>query len=388
MSRAETNPPSWPTSWQLGVGGPGQHDVVGDARHLVVGALAAEEVGVDLGLPGPKARARPGAEGAALHPVGAVVGPAVGVDVERLVVAVVVVVAEHVVGADHDAGGAAGAQARGDHLVYRWAQWSFSGGTAPSDHRSESGAGRGAMAVRAARGALPSPGARDAGGRVLPSAGRGALGRQIESWSVPDRRTAWAPARRRPALRRALVGEAFTAARRHGKLLLLDTATAARWRRRVRRAHARAPLRHDRRRSLLDDRAAVDRLLYSPGPLSSAQWVRLPPRLADGGELACTTPGGSAGWSSIRTRTALGPDALRGDPRRAARRAGVTDPWRRSARSRPGSRTRPTWPASGTCWPTRSSGGPAFARAAVAAPSPAPSCGGFTGTCGPRSTSC
>ena len=88
----------------LGVGGPGQHDVDSDARDLVLGPLAAEEVLVDLGLPGAKARAGPRAQRASLHPVGAALGPPVGLDVERLVAAAGVVVAEHVVGTDHHAG--------------------------------------------------------------------------------------------------------------------------------------------------------------------------------------------------------------------------------------------------------------------------------------------
>ena len=67
---------------------------------------------VDLGLPGAKAWAGPGAQGAALLAVGAVVGAAVGVDVEGPVAALGVVVAEDVVGAGHHAGRAAGAQAR------------------------------------------------------------------------------------------------------------------------------------------------------------------------------------------------------------------------------------------------------------------------------------
>ena len=56
--------------------------------------------------------------------VGAVVGPAVGQDVERLVVAVGVVVAEDVVGTGDDAGGTAGTQARshdfGEELGPLW----------------------------------------------------------------------------------------------------------------------------------------------------------------------------------------------------------------------------------------------------------------------------
>ena len=83
----------------VSVGGPRQHGPPRDARDLLLGARPTEQVVLDVGLPGPKARAGPGAQRAALHAVGAVVGSALCVDVEGPVDALGVVVAEHVVGA-------------------------------------------------------------------------------------------------------------------------------------------------------------------------------------------------------------------------------------------------------------------------------------------------
>jgi hypothetical protein len=67
-------------------------------------------MGVDLGLPQPEPGTRPGAHGAALDAVGAVLGAAVGIDVKRLVLAAGVVVGENIVGAGDDARGTARAQ--------------------------------------------------------------------------------------------------------------------------------------------------------------------------------------------------------------------------------------------------------------------------------------
>ena len=58
---------------------------------------------VGLGLPGAKPRAGPGARGAALLAVGAVVGPELVFEVEGLVAPLVVVVADDVVRARDDA---------------------------------------------------------------------------------------------------------------------------------------------------------------------------------------------------------------------------------------------------------------------------------------------
>ena len=110
MRSAETRPPSCPVPCTVGIGGPGQDGAPRDAGHLVVGPGPAEPVGLDVGLPGAEAGAGPGAQRAALEPVGAVVGPSVGVDVEGPVDPVLVVVAEDVVGADDHAGGAPRAQ--------------------------------------------------------------------------------------------------------------------------------------------------------------------------------------------------------------------------------------------------------------------------------------
>src|SRR6185437_3386150 len=64
---------------------------------------------------------------APLHPVGAVVGaPCLG-DVERLVPALAVVVPQHVVGADHHAGGAPGAEAGRHHLCVQMGPVEFLG---------------------------------------------------------------------------------------------------------------------------------------------------------------------------------------------------------------------------------------------------------------------
>src|SRR5258708_15628007 len=79
-------------------------------ENYLVGAGPAEEVVLDVGLPGPEARARPGTQRAALQPVGAIVRATVGGHVKGLVDAVSVVIAEYVVGARDHARGAPGAE--------------------------------------------------------------------------------------------------------------------------------------------------------------------------------------------------------------------------------------------------------------------------------------
>ena len=74
--------------------------------------IATEEVLVGLGLPGAEAGAGPGARGAALLAVDAVVGPELVFEVEGAGSPSLVVVADDVVRAGDDAPGAAGAQAR------------------------------------------------------------------------------------------------------------------------------------------------------------------------------------------------------------------------------------------------------------------------------------
>ena len=117
MRMADTSPPSWPISCDLVVRRPGEDHVLRDALDLDGGAGAAEQELVDLRLPGPEAGAGPGAGRAAPLAVDAVVRAQLLLEVERLVDVLGVLVAEHVVGAGHDAAGAAGAQAAGHDLV-------------------------------------------------------------------------------------------------------------------------------------------------------------------------------------------------------------------------------------------------------------------------------
>ena len=86
---AETSPPSWPTS-ATRVGGPGQHDVVADAGHLIG---LAHPPNKKSSISGSQARKRGRAQVrlvAALLAVGAVVGPEAVLSLERLVDAGVV----------------------------------------------------------------------------------------------------------------------------------------------------------------------------------------------------------------------------------------------------------------------------------------------------------
>ena len=99
------------------VAGPGEEDVAVDARHLVGAPLPGEQVPVGLGLPVPEPGAGPGAGGAALLAVHAVVEAELVLEVEGLVGAGQVLVADDVVRARDDAAGAAGTEARVDDLL-------------------------------------------------------------------------------------------------------------------------------------------------------------------------------------------------------------------------------------------------------------------------------
>jgi len=76
---------------------PGQHDVAVDARQLLDRAQPPEQMIVGLGLPRPEAGTRPGAARASLLPVAAVSGTELVLEVERLVAALHMVVADDVV---------------------------------------------------------------------------------------------------------------------------------------------------------------------------------------------------------------------------------------------------------------------------------------------------
>ena len=155
-----------------------------------------------------------------------------------------------------------------------------------------------------------------------------------------------------PRLRAALVGRSFTAARRRGKLLLLDTAGGP-----------TVGLRFGMTGGLVvDGREALDRLRYGPGVFDE-KWVRARISFDDGGHLKLHDPRRFGSLEIAPDEDRLGPDALTVSLRelRGALAAGPGRGRRRHL-SRPGSWTRSAWPAWATCSPTRSSGAPAWRR--------------------------
>ena len=105
-------------------------------------------------------------------------------------------------------------------------------------------------------------------------------------------------------LRRVLAGASFAAARRIGKLLVLDlegTKPAT--------GH-RLGVRFGMTGSLfVDGHSAIDELIYS-SKARGAQWDRFRVRLADGGDLVVHDPRLLGGVSLDPDETALGPDAM------------------------------------------------------------------------------
>lgn len=144
----------------------------------------------------------------------------------------------------------------------------------------------------------------------------GALGRRIESVKVGDRRFLRAGTTSRQ-LHSALVGRSLVAARRRGKLLVLDVEGSGR----------RLGLRFGMTGRLhLDGRDAIERLVYS-SDRRLARWDRFGLRFADGGAMVVSDPRLLGGASLDPDEDALGPDALsvtRSELRRAL--AGSTAP--------------------------------------------------------------
>jgi formamidopyrimidine-DNA glycosylase len=122
----------------------------------------------------------------------------------------------------------------------------------------------------------------------------GAVGRRIVEVDAPD---AWyLKGGADPAV---LVGHAFTAARRIGKLLLLDTEDEG----------PTLGLRFGMTgRLLVDGTAGVDRLLYSSDRALEA-WDRFAVRFDDGGDLRMRDPRRLGGVLIDPDEAALGPDA-------------------------------------------------------------------------------
>ncbi len=125
-----------------------------------------------------------------------------------------------------------------------------------------------------------------------------AVGRSLESsWMVDERYGRGGTTRRR--LQGALVGRRFTAARRHGKLLLLDTDGGP-----------TLGVRFGMTGGLVvDGRQALDRLRWGPGVYDD-RWVRASLTFADGGTLEVHDPRRFGSLELDPDETRLGPDAL------------------------------------------------------------------------------
>ncbi|HET9076841.1 MAG TPA: DNA-formamidopyrimidine glycosylase family protein [Acidimicrobiales bacterium] len=129
------------------------------------------------------------------------------------------------------------------------------------------------------------------------AAGR-ALDRTIEGVAAPD---AWYLKRGAQAdlVRDVLVGERFVAARRRGKLLMLDVSNGV-----VMGLHFGMS-----GRLLVDGRAGVDQLLYSPAG-DQIRYDRFTVAFADGGVLTVRDPRRLGGVELEPDESRLGPDAL------------------------------------------------------------------------------
>jgi formamidopyrimidine-DNA glycosylase len=125
-----------------------------------------------------------------------------------------------------------------------------------------------------------------------------ALGRKVvKAWMVDSRygRGGTTPAR----LRAALVGRAFSDARRRGKLMLLDTDSGP-----------TLGVRFGMTGGLVvDGREALDRLLYGPG-VYAEKWVRARFTFEDGGHLLLHDPRRFGSLELAPDEDRLGPDAL------------------------------------------------------------------------------
>ncbi|HUY22006.1 MAG TPA: DNA-formamidopyrimidine glycosylase family protein [Acidimicrobiales bacterium] len=129
----------------------------------------------------------------------------------------------------------------------------------------------------------------------------GALGRRVRRAELGDRRYVRGQASPEHLLA-ALDGASFTAARRHGKLLVLDMGDAGDGRRLGLRFGMTGRL-------LLDGRAGVDRLVYS-SDREETVWDRFLVRFEDGGAMVVRDPRLLGGVELDPDESVLGPDAL------------------------------------------------------------------------------
>ena len=138
-------------------------------------------------------------------------------------------------------------------------------------------------------------------------AARRALGRPIAAVEAPD---GWYLKRgaEPAALDAALVGRVVVAARRRGKLMMLDVAPSSERPETVLGLHFGMS-----GRLLVDTEAGVDRLLYAPADAPD-RFDRFALRFADGGRLVMSDPRRLGGVELDPDEGRLGPDALAATP--------------------------------------------------------------------------
>ena len=141
------------------------------------------------------------------------------------------------------------------------------------------------------------------------------------------------------ALRHALVGNAFTAARRRGKQIILDTRDP----RRTLGVHLGMS-----GRVLVDDEEAGDPLIYASNR-RMPKWHRFGVHFADGGDFMLRDPRRLGAVELDPDESRLGPDAFDADAKELDHALG-----RAPRRSRPCSWTSSASPGSATCSSTRS----------------------------------
>jgi formamidopyrimidine-DNA glycosylase len=128
---------------------------------------------------------------------------------------------------------------------------------------------------------------------------RAALGRQIEKVTVVDDRYLRGATTTVRAFSSALVGSRFATARRHGKLLVLETDGD----------RPSLGLRFGMTGDLVvDGRVAIDRLEFGP-VVHRPAWVRFRIRFADGGHLEIHDPRRLGSVALDPDESAMGPDA-------------------------------------------------------------------------------
>ena len=262
----------------------------------------------------PEARAGPGAQRAALQAVGAVVGAALGVDVEGPVDALGVVVAEHVVGAGDDAGRAPGAEPGRDDLGEQLGPLRLLGWHRPTIFGPRR---RGPDTVRR----CPRSSKSSATG-TLAETGAGPSDRRGSGWSTPATGVA---ARRRGASAAALNGRR-SPRRAGGASSCCSTRDDG---------PDRSGVRFGMTGGLVvDGQQALDRLRYGPGVFDE-QVGAGPCRPSATGARSAARP---APLRLARAGARRGPARTR-RPRRVTGRASAP-PWR----CRPGRRCRPAAP--------------------------------------------